>query len=125
MHYWAPHSQPALAARQTDDQLALNALREKFRSWRRMGRSFSIARSSSATRRSTIKGEPLFSPVEGLYKSVWQGKHCDGCHQWNETRLCEQAKNFAANDVSVLRLQHPLGTRFKVALARWAQGGCQ
>lgn len=72
-----------------------------------------------------IKSEPLFSPVEGLDKSVWQGKHCDNCHQWNEVRLCEQAKNFAANDVSVMRLQHPLGTRFKVALARWAQGGCQ
>ncbi|WP_244483479.1 caspase domain-containing protein [Mesorhizobium sp. 1M-11] len=72
-----------------------------------------------------IKSEPLFSPVEGLDKSVWQGKHCDNCHQWNEARLCEQAKNFVTNDVSVLRLQHPLGTRFKVALARWAQSGCQ
>jgi len=72
-----------------------------------------------------IKSEPLFSPVEGLDKSVWEGKHCDNCHEWNEVRLCEQAKNFAANDVSVLRLQHPLGTRFKVALARWAQGGCK
>ena len=72
-----------------------------------------------------IKGKPRFSPVEGLDKSVWEGKHCDGCHQWNEARLCEQAKNFASNDVSVLRLQHPLGTRFKVALAKWAQGGCK
>lgn len=72
-----------------------------------------------------IKGKPRFSPVEGLDKSVWEGKHCDGCHQWNEARLCEQAKNFAANDVSVLRLQHPLGTRFKVALAKWALGGCK
>lgn len=72
-----------------------------------------------------IKSKPRFSPVEGLDKSVWEGKHCDGCHQWNEERLCEQAKNFAANDVSVLRLQHPLGTRFKVALAKWAQGGCK
>ncbi|MBZ9857251.1 caspase domain-containing protein [Mesorhizobium sp. CA13] len=72
-----------------------------------------------------IKGEPLFSPVEGLDNSVWKGKHCNGCHDWNETRLCDQAKNFATNDVSVLRLQHPLGTRFKVALAKWAQGGCK
>ncbi|MEV8883369.1 caspase family protein [Mesorhizobium ciceri] len=72
-----------------------------------------------------IKGKPRFSPVEGLDKSVWEGKHCDGCHEWNEARLCEQSKNFAANDVSVLRLQHPLGTRFKVALAKWAQGGCK
>ncbi|MCA0012047.1 caspase domain-containing protein [Mesorhizobium sp. B292B1B] len=72
-----------------------------------------------------IKGEPRFSPVEGLDNSVWKGKHCSGCHDWNETRLCDQAKNFATNDVSVLRLQHPLGTRFKVALAKWAQGGCK
>ena len=72
-----------------------------------------------------IKGKPLFSPVEGLDKAVWEDKHCNGCHEWNEARLCDQAKNFAANDVSVLRLQHPLGTRFKVALARWAQGGCK
>ncbi|TIT24687.1 MAG: peptidase c14 caspase catalytic subunit p20 [Mesorhizobium sp.] len=72
-----------------------------------------------------ITGKPLFTPVEGLDKSVWQGKHCNGCHEWNEVRLCEQAKNFAANDISVLRLQHPLGTRFKVALAKWAQGGCK
>ncbi|MER8504589.1 caspase domain-containing protein [Mesorhizobium sp. M0045] len=72
-----------------------------------------------------IMGKPLFAPVEGLDKAVWQGKHCNGCHEWDEVRLCEQAKNFAANDVSVLRLQHPLGTRFKVALAKWAQGGCK
>jgi hypothetical protein len=25
----------------------------------------------------------------------------------------------------VLRLQHPLGTRFKVALGKWAQNGCK
>ncbi|MES0100464.1 caspase domain-containing protein [Mesorhizobium sp. M0019] len=72
-----------------------------------------------------ITGKPLFTPVEGLDKAVWEGKHCNGCHEWSEDRLCEQAKNFAANDVSVLRLQHPLGTRFKVALAKWAQGGCK
>ncbi|WP_245487446.1 caspase domain-containing protein, partial [Mesorhizobium sp. M7A.F.Ca.US.006.04.2.1] len=35
-----------------------------------------------------IKGKPRFSPVEGLDKSVWEGKHCDGCHEWNEARLC-------------------------------------
>jgi len=37
----------------------------------------------------------------------------------------DQAKTYVTNDVSVLRLQHPLGTRFKVALGRWAQGGCK
>ncbi|SFN86012.1 Uncharacterized protein, contains caspase domain [Mesorhizobium sp. NFR06] len=120
------------ASSQADDQLALNLLREKIPKLATDGPIFfdrpvkfgdpAIDGKSIAQ---LIKGEPLFSPVEGLDKSVWQGKHCEGCHEWNEARLCEQAKNFAANDVSVLRLQHPLGTRFKVALARWAQGGCQ
>jgi len=119
-------------AAQADDQLALNLLRQKipklatdepilFDHPIKFGDPAIDGKSIAQL----IKGKPLFSPVEGLDKSVWQDKHCDGCHEWNEARLCEQAKNFAANDVSVLRLQHPLGTRFKVALARWAQGGCK
>lgn len=117
---------------QTDDQLALDVLRAKIPKLATDGPIFfdrpvtfgdPVIDGKSIAQ--LIKGEPLFSPVEGLDKSVWEGKHCDSCHEWNEARLCEQAKNFAANDVSVLRLQHPLGTRFKVALARWAQGGCQ
>lgn len=71
-----------------------------------------------------IQGKPLFSPVEGLEHSVWD-THCSACHQWTKDRLCEQAKVYAANDVAVLRLQHPLGTRFKVALGRWAKNDCQ
>jgi len=71
-----------------------------------------------------IQGKPHFSPVEGLEKSVWDNQ-CSNCHQWTEERLCDQAKTYVTNDVSVLRLQHPLGTRFKVALGRWAQGGCK
>ncbi|MEO5757728.1 MAG: caspase domain-containing protein [Mesorhizobium sp.] len=117
----------------TDDaQLALNALRQKIPKLASNDPIFfdhpidfgdpAIDGKSIAQ---LIKGMPRFSPVEGLDKSVWEGKHCDGCHEWDETRLCEQAKNFATNDVSVLRLQHPLGTRFKVALAKWAQGGCK
>lgn len=117
---------------QNDDQLALNALREKIPKLATDGPilfdrpvKFGDPAIDGKSIAQLIKSEPLFSPVEGLDKSVWQGKHCDTCHEWNEARLCEQAKNFAANDVSVLRLQHPLGTRFKVALARWAQGGCR
>lgn len=120
------------ASGKSDDQLALDVLRQKIPKLATDGPVFfnrpikfgdpAIDGKSIAQ---LIKSEPLFSPVDGLDKSVWQGKHCDGCHEWNQARLCEQAKNFAANDVSVLRLQHPLGTRFKVALARWAQGGCQ
>jgi uncharacterized caspase-like protein len=71
-----------------------------------------------------IQGKPRFSPIEGLDKSFWD-KQCSGCHQWTEERLCEQAQTYANNDVTVLRLQHPLGTRFKVALGRWAKNGCK
>ncbi|MBZ9794849.1 caspase domain-containing protein [Mesorhizobium sp. ES1-4] len=120
------------ASGQNDDQLALDLLRKKipelatnepilFDRPIKFGDPAIDGRSIAQL----IKGKPLFSPVEGLDKSVWEGKHCDGCHEWDETRLCEQAKNFAANEVSVLRIQHPLGTRFKVALAKWAQGGCK
>ncbi|TGQ66170.1 peptidase c14 caspase catalytic subunit p20 [Mesorhizobium sp. M00.F.Ca.ET.186.01.1.1] len=119
-------------AGQNGDQLALDALRQEIP---KLGSDapilfdhpvdFGDAAIDGKSIAELIKGKPLFSPVEGLDKSVWEGKHCDGCHEWNQARLCDQAKNFAANDVSVLRLQHPLGTRFKVALARWAQGGCK
>jgi len=120
------------AANQGDDQLALDALRRKIPKLASDAPilfdhpiDFGDAAIDGKSIAELIKGKPLFSPVEGLDKSVWEGKHCDGCHEWNEARLCDQAKNFAANDVSVLRLQHPLGTRFKVALAKWAQGGCK
>lgn len=71
-----------------------------------------------------IQGKPRFSPVEGLEKQAWD-QHCSGCHQWTKERLCEQAGTYDRIDVSVLRLQHPLGTRFKVALANWAKNGCK
>lgn len=71
-----------------------------------------------------IQGKPHFSPVQGLDKSFWD-KQCSGCHQWTKERLCEQAKNYMTNSPYVLRLQHPLGTRFKVALGMWAKNGCQ
>jgi uncharacterized caspase-like protein len=122
----------ASASGQSDDQLALDVLRQKIP---RLASDdpilfdhpidFGDPAIDGKSIAQLIKGKPLFSPVEGLDKSVWEGKHCDGCHEWDEARLCEQAKNFATNDASVLRLQHPLGTRFKVALAKWAQGGCK
>lgn len=71
-----------------------------------------------------IQGKPRFAPVEGLDKAVWD-QHCSACHQWTKERLCEQAATYAKIDVSVLRLQHPLGTRFKVALGNWSKNGCQ
>jgi uncharacterized caspase-like protein len=71
-----------------------------------------------------IQGKPHFSPIEGLDKTVWD-RECSGCHQWTKERLCEQAKNYVTNDVYVMRLKHPLGSNFKVALGRWAANGCQ
>ena len=40
-----------------------------------------------------IQGKPLFPPIEGLDKALWFN-HCTNCHQWNQERLCEQAKNY-------------------------------
>lgn len=72
-----------------------------------------------------IDGKPLFPPIEGLDKSIWADRHCSGCHQWTQQRLCEQAQTYDKIDVSVLRLKHPLGVRFKVALGKWADNGCK
>lgn len=71
-----------------------------------------------------IKGKPAFPPVEGLEKQVWD-THCTTCHGWTKATLCDQAKTYQANDVSIMRLPHPLGPRFKVALEKWAENGCR
>jgi uncharacterized caspase-like protein len=71
-----------------------------------------------------IQGKPLFSPIEGLDKAVWDNQ-CTSCHHWTKALLCEQSKNYDKIDVSIMRLQHPYGSRFKVALANWAKNGCQ
>lgn len=71
-----------------------------------------------------IQGKPHFSPIEGLEKAVWFN-HCSNCHQWDQAKLCEQAKNYVKLDGYLLRIQHPLGTRFKVALGNWAENGCK
>jgi len=71
-----------------------------------------------------ITGKPLFAPVEGLDKSIWDTQ-CSSCHAWTQATLCEQAKTYQANDVSIMRLPHPLGPRFKVALQKWAGEGCK
>ncbi len=70
-----------------------------------------------------IAGKPMFAPIEGLDKEIWDNQ-CSNCHQWNKERLCEQAKSYDKIDISIMRLEHPYGSRFKVALARWAHGGC-
>ena len=70
-----------------------------------------------------IQGKPLFSPIEGLEHAAWDN-HCSSCHQWTKERLCEQSRSYDRIDVSIMRLQHPYGSRFKVALANWARNGC-
>ena len=115
----------------TDEgQIALNLLRRKIPKLEEPGRSCTTAdhvRRSAIDGKSIaqlIDGKPLFPPVEGLDKTVWD-MHCTSCHQWKQPRLCEQATNYVKVDISIMRLDHPYGTRFKVALANWANEGCK
>ena len=71
-----------------------------------------------------IDSTPLFSPVEGLDEPLWK-KKCTSCHQWNQARMCEQAATYVKAPKFVLRVQHPFGGTFKLALMRWAISGCQ
>jgi uncharacterized caspase-like protein len=73
-----------------------------------------------------ILGTPMFAPIEGLDDTVWKGKECSSCHQWNQERLCEQGAFYAKNEPKqILRKQHPYGGPFKLALRNWAQDGCK
>jgi len=71
-----------------------------------------------------IQSTPLFSPIEGVDESVWK-KECKSCHQWNKDRLCQQGATYVQAPKNVLRVQHPFGGVFKIALMRWAKSGCQ
>lgn len=69
-------------------------------------------------------GVPLFAPVEGQNEPVWK-KNCSNCHKWDRQSLCDQGATYVANPQNVLRVQHPYGGPFKVALLRWAKSGCR
>jgi uncharacterized caspase-like protein len=71
-----------------------------------------------------IEGRPLFSPIDGLDKAEWEHP-CGACHQWNRERLCTQSQRYDQTDAAILRVAHPYGKRFKVALANWAKNGCK
>ena len=71
-----------------------------------------------------IVGTPLFPPIEGLDKSIWEKKPCGTCHQWTKERLCVQAKTYIGAEHMVGRLEHPYGLPFKQALERWGEAGC-
>jgi hypothetical protein len=70
-----------------------------------------------------ITGVPEFPPIDGLPEEAWK-KTCNTCHQWNKQSLCVQAKIYAEDPKMALRKQHPYGGPEKVAMMKWAQGGC-
>lgn len=72
------------------------------------------------------KGQPMFSPIEGLDPKVWKGKSCSNCHQWDKVTLCDQGSVYARSEPGhMLRKQHPYGGPFKLALRNWSEGGCK
>jgi hypothetical protein len=71
-----------------------------------------------------IKSVPDFPPIEGLPEDVWK-KTCNNCHQWNQQSLCVQAKLYVNDPKMMLRIQHPFGGPEKVAMMKWAKGGCK
>jgi len=113
------------------DQVAINALRARIPKLEGTGPisfdkpfDFGEPELDGKSIAALIQGKPRFPPVEGLDKSIWDTQ-CTSCHSWTQATLCEQAKTYDKLDVSVMRLEHPLGTRFKVALGRWAHDGCK
>jgi hypothetical protein len=71
-----------------------------------------------------IQSVPDFPPIEGLPEEAWK-KTCNNCHQWNQQSLCVQAKLYVNDPKMMLRIQHPFGGPEKVAMMKWAQGGCK
>ena len=69
------------------------------------------------------EAQPLFSPLDGLDESQWR-KPCGACHKWDQAKLCEQGKSYAKSAKAVLRHPHPFGGAFKIAVMKWAKGGC-
>jgi hypothetical protein len=79
---------------------------------------------NGSTLEQLINGVPEFPPIEGLPDAVWK-KTCNNCHQWNQQSLCVQAKLYAKDPKMTMRIQHPYGGPEKIAMMKWAQGGCQ
>jgi len=71
-----------------------------------------------------IDSTPQFPPIKGLDESLWK-KKCTSCHHWNQERLCEQGKTYVKSAKMVLRVPHPFGGAFKLALMRWTKSGCE
>lgn len=71
-----------------------------------------------------VQSVPEFPPIEGLPDEAWK-KTCNNCHQWNQQSLCVQAKLYVNDPKMMLRIKHPFGGPEKVAMMKWAQGGCK
>ena len=119
------------AAPDAANQLALNLLRQQIPELETRGPilfdqpiQFGDEAIDGKSLSQLIQGKPHFSPIEGLDKAAWDTQ-CSSCHQWTQARLCEQSSTYDRIDVSIMRLPHPYGPRFKVALARWAKDGCK
>jgi hypothetical protein len=71
-----------------------------------------------------IAGIPLFPPFEGLDEKTWKVT-CSHCHKWDKQTLCTQAQVYVKDPNVTMRIPHPYGGPEKVAMMKWAKGGCQ
>lgn len=73
-----------------------------------------------------VRGNPAFTPIEGLPDTEWQGKTCSGCHSWDKATLCKQGGFYVKHGLgAVSRSEHPYGGEFKHEVMAWADEGCQ
>lgn len=71
-----------------------------------------------------IAGIPMFPPFEGLDEKTWKVT-CSHCHKWDKQTLCTQAQVYVKDPNVTMRIPHPYGGPEKIAMMKWAQGGCQ
>jgi hypothetical protein len=71
-----------------------------------------------------IAGIPFFPPFEGLDEKTWKVA-CSHCHKWDKQTLCTQAQVYVKDPNVTMRIPHPYGGPEKIAMMKWAQGGCQ
>jgi hypothetical protein len=71
-----------------------------------------------------IAGIPMFPPFEGLDEKTWKIT-CSHCHKWDKQTLCTQAQVYVKAPNVTMRIPHPYGGPEKIAMLKWAQGGCQ
>lgn len=73
-----------------------------------------------------IQGSPLFAPIEGLPKELWQDQTCSHCHKWSRDDLCDHGKRYVGGVLeTALSKRHPYGGGFKRAIHDWALDGCR